>query len=94
MVNTQQDLLNLTCETGEIQFDGCISDGQFDGYAYVDAKLNWRGISIEGIAMRDLGEKAKVEDEIGRQNIGDEFSVNLGWLKREDLIGPPFSNLP
>ena len=80
VVKNQQDLLEVTHEMGDIQFDGCVSDGRFFGSAYADVKLIWKGISLEGIKMDNLNEKLKIGNDINAQNIGDEYSAGLGGV--------------
>lgn len=78
IAKTHDELLDLTHEMGDIEFDGCVSDGQFEGTAYADYKLNWKGVSIEEIERHDLRTKSSVSEHVNKQNAGDEHTVSLG----------------
>lgn len=62
----------------DVDFDGCIADGQFWGTAYGTVERSFKGVSIEDLT--ELNEMSKLEFEriIAEQAVDDTGTVGLG----------------
>lgn len=62
----------------DIEFDGCVSDGQFWGSATGIVERSFKGISIEDLKQLNLLNKSEIEIEINNQNENNRGEIGLG----------------
>ena len=63
---------------GDIDFNGCVADGQFWGTATGYFERGFKGISIEDIAEFNRLSKNEVDKIIDKQDFNDTVGRNLG----------------
>lgn len=81
-VITNQDIERalVLSQTGDIDFDGCVDDGEFHAYALADFELTYRQISIESLTSEEFPSKKKLEAKLTEQSIGQIETHNIGKL--------------
>ena len=62
----------------DVEFDGCVSDGQFMGTAIGIVERSFKGISIEDLKELKTMTKAEMEKIINEQNENDIDEIGLG----------------
>ena len=75
--NEELDLLFEIANIGEIEIDGCVSDGQFIGNAVINCSESLKGISLEDINNLNIMSKAELDNMLSEQDMSD-ISINLG----------------
>ena len=63
---------------GDIDFDGCVADGQFWGEAIGYFDRGFKGISIEDIVEFNKLSKNEIDKMIDKQDFSDTVGRNLG----------------
>lgn len=64
----------------DIDFDGCIEDGNFHGYALGNFLQTFKHISIEEIDEYNNMSKSQLEQIISSQNLDEIETRNLGYF--------------
>jgi len=67
-------------DIGEIEFDGCVADGKFDGYAYTKVPRRFKGVSLEEIKEYNSLSKDQIEKILSAKNFTDTTDVYLGGI--------------
>lgn len=67
-------------QTGNIDFDGCIEDGEFHGYALGDFELLYRQVSLECIKSGEIQSKIQLEGKLNNQIINQIETHSLGAI--------------
>jgi hypothetical protein len=65
-------------DIGEIEFDGCVADGQFHGYAYTTVPRRFKGVSLEEIIEYNSLSKEQIATILAAKEFTDKKDVNLG----------------
>jgi hypothetical protein len=65
-------------DIGEIEFDGCVADGQFHGYAYTTVPRRFKGVSLEEIREFNSLSKEQIASILASKNFSDETQIDLG----------------
>jgi hypothetical protein len=65
-------------DIGEIEFDGCMEDGEFRGYAYTQIHRKFMSISLEEIEEFNKLSKRELEMLLSKQSFDDKIDLCLG----------------
>lgn len=81
ITKTKEESDNITFPNeniGDITFDGCVADGQFEGYAYGSFQRKFKGISIDEITELSNMSKVEMENMLKNQTSEDTIERSLG----------------
>lgn len=67
-------------EDFDIDIDGCVTDGQFDGYAVATSGRRFKGVSLEDLSELESMSKAELQKHLGQQTEADVVRFNLGSI--------------
>lgn len=78
ITGTKSECEAIAFDDINIEFDGCVSDGQYCGTVVGNFKRNFKGISIEDIDEFNKLSKIEVDKMIQKQNLDETVNVDLG----------------
>ena len=78
ITRTKSECEAIAFDDINIEFDGCVSDGQYCGTVVGNFKRNFKGISIEDIDEFNKLSKIEVDKMIQKQNLDETVNVDLG----------------
>jgi len=69
---------DMSKEEGEIDIDGCVSDGQFWPSYYLTVERKWSCISLERLIADSLNTRIAISENLDNQQIGELEYLYLG----------------